>query len=390
MALKRPISILYISFICMLYSDIIISHTLSPSISKVRWGIVDGKEVWLYTLKNKNGMTLKVTNYGATLVDLITPDKNGKMESIVLGFDSLKGYMSHHPNFGSTIGRYANRITGARINIDGTSYLLKANRNGTIIHGGKNGFSHQVFTVDSVFNDNTIGVRLKYLSRDGEEGFPGNLNFSLSYLLTPNNELILEYEAETDKTTIVNFTNHSYFNLSGCHENVLEDKLLVMADSILDTSDEGSITGTLSAVKDTPYDFSTEKEIDDGMLNLNQKVYDVCYQLKSNKDKVKLAAKLFNMVSGRTLEAYTTEPGMQLFVSDRDLKEFEGHNHITYKMYDGVCLEMQHYPDAPLFKQFPSVVLRPGEIYHQKTIYKFGLHRGQTHKIISNENNYKN
>lgn len=343
------------------------------SISKEVWGEVEGQAAWLYTLSNKNGMKIKVTNYGATLTDVSVPDRDGHFASVVLGFDSLDSYLAKHPNFGSTVGRYANRISNAEFSLNDTLYKLKANRKQDIIHGGSKGFSRQLFQVDTTYTakDTTV-IMLSYVSPDKEEGFPGTLFFQLAYKLTDHNEIILEYKAITNKPTVVNLTNHSYFNLTGCKESVLNHEVSIMADSFVLTTPQGIPTGELASVKETPYNFITRRKVGDHIHEL-EKGYDLCYKLTKQEQSPKLAASVYEPESGRTLEAYTTEPGMQFFVGNADMSQYTGHHDQTYDKYYGICLEMQHFPDSPHHPEFPSVVLHPGEVYRQTTIYKFGI-----------------
>lgn len=340
-------------------------------ITNEEWGKQDDRAILLFTLSNKNGMSIKVSNYGATLVNVSAPDRNGKFEPVVLGFDSLQNYLGRHPNFGSTIGRYANRISNAEFSLNNETYHLKPNRGKHIIHGGSRGFSRQIFDVDDYYvaNDTAVLV-LTYLSPDMEEGFPGNLSFRITYKLTENNEIMLEYEATTDKPTVVNFTNHSYFNLSGCKEPVLNHVLNMDADSVMAVDTSGIPTGTFSPVIHTPYDFTEPRSVGERIADL-PKGYDVTYKLRKKEDELSLVATLYEPVSGRVLKAYTTEPGMQLFTGSSELSRITGHGGIQYKLYYGLCLEMQHFPDSPNNPSFPRVVLEPDSVYRQTTIYKF-------------------
>lgn len=372
MSHTRKIYYIGLIALCVFYSCAQAPISLS-SISKEAWGEVEGHTAWLYTLSNKNGMKIKVSNYGATLTDVSAPDRDGRFAPVVLGFDSLDSYLARHPNFGSTIGRYANRISQAEFSLNDTLYKLKANRRQDIIHGGSKGFSRQLFQVDTTYmaKDTTIIV-LSYVSPDKEEGFPGTLLFQLAYKLTDHNEIILEYKAMTDKPTVVNLTNHSYFNLTGCKEPVLNHEVSIMANSFVLTTLQGIPTGELAFVEGTPYNFTTRRKIGDHVHEL-EKGYDLCYKLNKQKQNPELAASVYEPVSGRTLEAYTTEPGMQFFAGNADMSQYTGHSGQTYDKYYGLCLEMQHFPDSPHQPGFPSVVLLPGEVYRQTTIYKFGI-----------------
>lgn len=343
------------------------------TVSEVIWGESGGKLVKLFTLTNKNGMVIKISNYGGTLTYVSVPDKNGKFEPVVLGFDSLKMYLGRHPSFGNTIGRFANRIGGAKFSLNGTTYKLSANNRGNSIHGGPNGFSRQVFDVDTAYavSDSAVVV-LTYLSHDMEEGFPGTLALQLTYVVTSDNEIILDYEVTTDKPTIVNLTNHSYFNLSGCKESVLNHTLMLAADSICPVDSNMIPTGILLPVSGTAYDFTQAHKIGDRIVEVAPG-YDINYKLRKKEDELSLAAEVFDPESGRLLRAYTTEPGMQLYSANSDLSHLKGHNGIIYGTHYGVCLEMQHFPDSPNKPQFPDVVLEPDEKYRQLTIYKFSV-----------------
>ena len=344
-----------------------------PSVSIEKWGEKDGKEIKLFTLVNKNGMVVRVTNYGGTLTYVSVPDRNGINEPVVLGFDSLRYYLDRHPNFGSTVGRFANRISGAEFSLNGQTYRLAANNRGNTLHGGTNGFSKQVFNIDTsyVSHDSAV-VILNYLSPDMEEGFPGTLSFQMSYILTGENEIILKYEATTDQPTVVNFTNHTYFNLSGCKESVLNHILKINADSICQVDSIGIPTGSILPVTGTAYDFTVPRKVGERIGEVDPG-YDINYKLRKEGDNLLHVAEVFEPVSGRVLDAYTTEPGMQLFSANNDLSRFTGHDGIKYGRHYGLCLEMQHFPDSPNKPNFPDVVLNPGEIYRQLTIYKFSF-----------------
>jgi aldose 1-epimerase len=320
------------------------------------WGKFKGKEVKLFTMTNKNGMTIKVTNYGATLTYVSVPDRNGTFGNVVIGFDSLNNYLNDFGQHGKTIGRFANRIGGAKFSLNGISYKLTANNGPNSLHGGPNGFSNQVFEVDSTYTgiDSSV-VALHYSSADMEEGFPGNLTLYLKYVLTGDNEIRLEYRAETNRPTVVNFTNHSYFNLTGAKNSILDHQLRIMADSIITLRPDRLPTGSFSSVAGTTYDFIQKHKVGE-KLDPNARGYDITYKLRKQSNELALVADVYEPVSGRLLEAYTTEPGMQLFT-----------------MQNAICLEMQHFPDSPNQPQFPSVVLNPGEKYKQVTIYKFSI-----------------
>lgn len=330
-----------------------------------------GKPVGLFRLTNKNGMTVEVTNYGASLVSVSAPDRNGVFEPVVLGLDSLRHYLEKQPKLGATVGRYANRIKGAEFTLDNEVCHLDRNSRMNTVHGGFRGFHLQVFKVDTSYVvQDTAVIVFKYFSPDLEGGFPGNLNLSLAYKLTNANEVVLEYEARTDKPTVVNFTNHSYFNLTGCKGNVLNHRYKIEADSITPVDSLGVPTGELKAVAGTAYDFSTMRTAAERIGELN-KGYDINYKLDKQPGVLTLAATVTEPVSGRVLKAYTTEPGMQFYIPAANLDYLKGQGCRVYGKYYGFCLEMQHFPDSPHHAHFPTTVLRPGEVYRQTTVYKF-------------------
>jgi aldose 1-epimerase len=369
----KPLLAGLVALLILLFTGCRTGMSGKASVTIEPWGFADGNQVYLFTMTNGKGMTLKVTNYGATITYISAPDRNGNIDPLVLGFDSLDQYLERHPNFGSTIGRYANRIGGARFSLEGQEYTLAPDRYGNSIHGGLKGFSRQVFDIDTVYasRDSAV-VTLEYLSRDMEEGYPGNLLFSVTYVLTADNEIRLEYVATSDMATVVNFTNHSYFNLSGCVRPVLDHILTINADLVTPVDTTGIPTGELLPVKDTPYDFTVPVKINDKITSL-PRGYDINYVLRKAGQEMTLAAELYDPSSGRLLQAFTTEPGMQLYSANSDLSRFTGHNGIRYDRHYGLCLEMQHFPDSPNKSQFPAVVLKPGEQFRQLTIYKFSV-----------------
>jgi aldose 1-epimerase len=337
------------------------------------WEKSDSQVIRLITLTNKNGMQIKITNYGGTLTYVAVPDKSGNLENVVLGFDSLKLYRENHPFFGTTIGRYGNRIGGAKFDLYGVTYTLSANNGVNTLHGGPNGFHRKVFAVDTLYSvaDSTV-LTLSCISPDMEEGYPGNLKVKVTYLLTASNEIKINYEAETDKPTVINLTNHSYFNLTGGKESILSHELLLYADSITLTDSTLIPTGELKAVAGTPYDFTTSHTIGERIQEVPGG-YDINYKLSNGTGQLSLAAEVYDPKSGRLLQAYTTEPGIQLYSGNFLNGQFIGHNGVKYEKYYGFCLETQHFPDSPNKPQFPSTILLPGEKYTQHTVYKFSV-----------------
>jgi len=337
------------------------------------WGESGGKPVKLFTLTNRNGMTVKITNYGGTLTYVSVPDKNGVFENVVLGFDSLRQYLGDHPFFGVIVGRYANRIAKARFVLDGNTYTLSANDGINTLHGGPAGFQKRVFEVDTTYSsaDSSVLV-LSYTSADLEEGYPGNLKARVTYTLTGNNEIKIAYEAETDKPTVVNLTNHSYFNLTAGKESILNHEIMLVADSITPVDSTLIPTGILSPVTGTPFDFTAAHKIGERIAEVPGG-YDINYKLRKQGNEMSLACELYDPVSGRLMQTYTTEPGMQFYSGNFLNGTITGYNGIRYNQYYGLCLEAQHFPDSPNQPEFPNVVLRPGEKYSHQTIYKFSV-----------------
>jgi len=332
----------------------------------------DGQEVKLYTLTNTNGLRARITNYGAILVSLEVPDKNGKLADITLGFDTLDGYIPRHPYFGATVGRYANRIGGASFKLNDVEYKLAANNGPNHLHGGIKGFDKVVWTVEEerAETDRAL-VKLSYLSKDGEEGYPGNLACTVTYTLTKDDELKISYEAETDKTTILNLTNHSYWNLAGQGDgDILAHELMLNADKYTPV-DEGLIpTGEIKSVKDSPMDFTRPMTIGSRIGQVGSG-YDHNYALNSGGGTLALCARVYEPTSGRTMEIYTTEPGVQFYTGNFLDGSITGKAGKVYKKHYGFCLETQHFPDSPNKPDFPSVVLKPGDKYTTVTIHKF-------------------
>jgi aldose 1-epimerase len=337
------------------------------------WGQVDSTDVTLVTMTNRNGMTIKVTNFGGILTYVGVPDKNDSIENIVLGFDNLEQYKLQHPNFGSTIGRFGNRIGGAKFTLDGNTYTLAANDGVNTLHGGIRGFGKFIFNLDTTYTaGDSLVVALSRLSPDMEEGFPGNLSVKVTYVLNDSNEIRIYYEAETDKPTVLNLTNHSYFNLTSGKETVLGHELTLYADSITPTDATLIPTGMLAPVAGTPFDFTTPHAIGERIEQVPGG-YDINYKLRNVTGQFVKAAEVFEPKSGRVMEAWTTEPGVQFYSGNFLNGQFTGLDGVVYNKHYGFCLEMQHFPDSPNKPQFPSTVLRPGEKYTQTTVYKFGV-----------------
>jgi aldose 1-epimerase len=341
-------------------------------ISDTLWEASDSIPVKLITLTNKNGMQIKITNFAAVLTYVGVPDKAGNIENVVLGFDSLAQYKAKHPYFGSTIGRFANRIGGSKFVLNDTTYTLLANEGPNTLHGGPTGFWAQVFSIDTVFAaGDSMVVAMSRLSRDLEGGYPGNLKVKVTYILTANNEIKINYEAETDKPTVLNLTNHSYFNLSALKEDILGQELVLYADSITPVDAQLIPTGKLTAVSNTSFDFTSPHTIGERIAQVPGG-YDINYKLRNKTGEYVLAAEVYDPKSGRLMQTYTTEPGIQ-FYSGNFLNGIKGRDGVAYNKYFGLCLEAQHFPDSPNKPNFPSTVLLPGEKYTQKTTYKFSV-----------------
>ncbi|MEN8250875.1 MAG: aldose epimerase family protein [Bacteroidota bacterium] len=337
----------------------------------------NGKKTDLYTLKNENGLEATITNYGGKIVSLMIPDKDGNFEDIVLGYDNIEETVQGNLYFGALIGRYGNRIAGGKFSIDGNEYTLLTNNGPNALHGGKVGYNDVVF--DAVQEGNKL--TLKHLDPDMHEGYPGNLSVTVIYELTEDNELKITYDATTDKPTVINLTSHSFFNLHGEGNGTINDHLLLInADNYTPIDSTLIPTGELAAVEGTPFDFRELKEIgkevdaDDQILK-NGYGYDHNFVLNGENGDMKLAAKVVEPNSGRVMEIFTTEPGLQFyggnFLDGSDI----GKGGKKYEYRTAFCLETQHFPDSPNQENFPSTVLRPGETYHTETVHKFSVEK---------------
>jgi aldose 1-epimerase len=347
------------------------NDTTTLSVMKKHFGKVDNKEVWLYTLSNSSGTVVRITNYGGIITSISTRDKNGKNGDIVLGYDSLSGYLSATPYFGAIVGRYANRIAAGRFTLNGKPYTLYINNGKNTLHGGLKGFDKVVWEgsefTDSVSN---AGLVLTYLSKDGEEGYPGNLKVKVTYTLNENNELITLIEAETDKPTPVNICNHTYFNLNEADTNILGHILTLVADRYTAVNDELIPTGNLPSVMGTAMDFNTSEAIGERIARVKGG-YDHNFVLVKKRGELTLAAQLYDPVSGRQVEVLTTQPGIQFYSGNFLDGAITGKGGKVYQKHYGLCLETQHFPDSPNQPAFPNTILKPGETYKETTIYKF-------------------
>lgn len=329
-----------------------------------------GRPVKFYDLENEHGLKARLMNYGATLISLLVPDRTGCLEDITLGFYNFEDYLGNNPYFGATVGRYANRIGGARFFLDGKQYLLPRNEGPNHLHGGLKGFDKVIWEAEAVSDSRSIGVRFNYLSPDGQEGYPGNLDCQVTYLLNRNDELHIAYLATTDRPTHINLTHHSYFNLAGNRkENILEHILQVMASRFTPVDESLIPTGEIREVAGTPLDFIKPRPIGQ-RLNELPAGYDHNFVLAS-WGELALAARVVEPGSGRVMELYTTEPGLQFYSGNFLDGTIKGKDGRPYWRYSGFCLEPQHFPDSPNKPQFPSTLLKPGEVYKSLTVFKF-------------------
>ena len=351
--------------------------TLSGLLPSAFKSQVDGKENKLYVMENANGMEVCVTNYGARIVSLLVPDKEGNKQDVVLGFDHIDGYLNHKTDFGAAIGRYGNRIAKGKFTLDGKDYQLTINNGENSLHGGITGFQYQMFDITQI---DPATLECNYLSEDGDNGYPGNLNVKIIYKLTDDNAVDISYEAETDQTTIVNLTNHSYFNLSGNPTLAILDHVLFMDCGAYTPVDEALIpTGKIEKVQGTPMDFTQpaiigERIDDDGFIQLQLGGgYDHNWIFNQPGNIDQLACKVICPATGIVLEVYTTEPGVQFYAGNFLDGTVNGKKGVAYAKRTGFCLETQHYPDSPNQPDFPSTVLKPGEKYTSRCIYRLGL-----------------
>lgn len=338
--------------------------------------VINGDSTDLFVLKNIAGMEVCITNFGGRIVSIMVPDKAGKMQDVVLGFDSVADYINIPSDFGASIGRYANRINQGKIVIDGDTIQLPQNNFGHCLHGGPKGWQYQVFQKVNQIDATTI--EMTRFSPDGDQNFPGNVTAKVTFKLTEDNAIDISFEATTDKKTIINMCNHSYFNLSGDPNNTITDNILyINADKYTPVDSTFMTTGAIDSVKGTPMDFVTAKAIGqdidkyDFVQLKNGNGYDHNWVLNTAGDVTKLAAKVSSPISGIALEVYTNEPGIQVYTGNFLDGTVTGKKGIVYKQRTGVCLETQHYPDSPNKADWPSVILEQGKVYNSKCVYKF-------------------
>ena len=339
--------------------------------------LADGTAVPIYTMENDNGMTARITSYGGIVVSLTVPDRDGNFEDVVLGFDTLAEYVDHNPFFGALVGRYGNRIAGGTFELAGETVTLAKNNGPNALHGGLVGFDKVVW--DSVAMETAEGpaLTLMYQSADGEEGFPGALDVTVVYTLTEDNALRIDYSATTDKTTVVNLTNHSYFNISGSQSaTVLHQELMLNADAFTPVDETLIPTGEIRSVAGTPLDFRDPTPIGARIEDEDEQLgygggYDHNWVINGEPGELRLAARISDPVTGRVMTVHTTEPGVQVYTANMMPDTVPGKRGTTYVPRGAICLETQHFPDSPNKPEFPSTVLVPGEVYETTTIYAF-------------------
>jgi aldose 1-epimerase len=363
-------------------SNKITSNTMSTTnatssakgIHQADWGEADGKKVYLYTLTNAKGVQVKISNYGGTITSWITPDNKGNNSSIVLGFDELQGYLAKPPYFGATIGRYGNRIANGKFSLDGNNYQLATNDGKNHLHGGNKGFDKVVWDANLLIKDQP-SLTLNYLSKDGEEGYPGNLKVTVNFSLSDDNELTINYTAKTDKATPVNLTNHSYFNLTGdMSKNILDHSLMIDASRYTPVDATLIPTGELKAVQGTPFDFIKATTVGSRIAQVPGG-YDHNWVLNKKGKSIDLVATLSDPQSGRTLQVYTAEPGIQFYSGNFLDGTIKTSNGTPITKHSAMCLETQHFPDSPNQPAFPTTTLKPGEKYATTTKYKVLLNK---------------
>lgn len=348
------------------------------SIDKSYFGkTLDGRDVDLYTLTNGNGMSTSITNYGGIVVSLLVPDRYGKLDDVVLGFDKLDHYFTCPCYFGAVIGRHANRIENASFVINDIEYQVARNDGNNHLHGGNIGYDKVVFEAKNIHKSGIGALELSYVSCDGEENYPGNLNVKVIYTLTEDNSLEIEYCAVSDRDTVVNLTNHSYFNLSGHNSgNIKQHRLMINANSFTAINNECIPTGEIRSVEGTPMDFRESTMIANGLESSDEQIvfgkgFDHNWVLSLNGGKPEKAAVLRDDASGRIMEVYTTKPGIQFYSGNFINGPIAGKNGAVYSKWSGLCLETQYFPNSLKHKHFPSPILKAGEIYNHTTVYKF-------------------
>jgi aldose 1-epimerase len=355
--------------------------TSAPSgtagITEKPFGTDDAVPVTLYTLHNRNGASVSICNYGGLVTSIKVPDRNGKFGDVALGYDNLADYMKNSPYFGALVGRYGNRIAKGKFTLDGNEYTLATNNGPNALHGGLKGFDKVMWQAHSVESDSSPSLELTYFSKDGEEGYPGNLAVKAVYTLTDDNALKLEYTATTDKDTVVNLTHHSYFNLAG-KGTVLDHVVMINADKFTPVDSTLIPTGELRPVDGTPFDFRTPTPIGARIQQNDEQLkfgngYDHNWVINDDTGAVRLMARVTEPTTGRVLEVLSSEPGLQFYTGNFLDGTIKGKGGWVYQFRDAFCMEPQHFPDSPNHPDFPSVVLKPGAVYHNTIIYRFSV-----------------
>jgi aldose 1-epimerase len=375
---KKAATLFLLACVTMMSCDTSKKESEKNMIEKVSFGkTTDGQETELYTLKNAAGMEVKISNFGGTVVSWTAPNNKGVYEDVILGCDSVAGYNKGVPYFGALIGRYGNRIANGKFSLEGKDYTLAQNNGVNALHGGLKGFDKVLWTATPIEGEEP-GLKLTYTAKDGEEGYPGNLSVEVVYTLQKDNSLKIDYKATTDKTTVVNLTNHTYFNLNGnLDSDILEHEVTLNADKFLPVDKTLIPTGELKPVVGNVFDFLKSKKISAGINDTTDTQikagggYDHCWVLTDSTKTLKSAATVYEPKSGRVLEVFTTEPAIQFYTGNFLDGTIKGKNGIIYKHRSGLCLETQHYPDSPNKPAFPSTVLKPNETYQTTTVYKF-------------------
>ena len=377
----KPTRVLSGVVLCLLLTLAVVNAN-AQKISKESFGkTADGESVDLYTLTNRNGMQAKITNYGGIVTTLTAPDRNNKYVDVVLGFNDLDSYLKGHPYFGALIGRYGNRIAKGRFTLNGVEYKLAVNNGENHLHGGIKGFDKVVWTAKPMETKTGASLSLSYLSKDGEEGYPGNLRVNVVYTLTNNNELRIDYSANTDKDTVTNLTHHSYFNRAGEGSGDILSHILTLNANQFTPTDQGSIpTGELRAVQGTPFDFLKPTKIGERIDGTDQQLvfgsgYDHNWVLNGRAGVLRQAATVYEPTSGRVMQVWTTEPGIQFYTANFLDGTLTGKSGKIYQKRNALCLETQHYPDSPNKPKFPTTTLRKGATYKSTTIYRFSARK---------------
>ena len=371
------ITILAAGLGALLLAGTVLAANNGPGVSKARFGkLAKGTSVDIYTLRNSKGMEARIMTYGGILVSLKVPDRDGKLGDVVLGHDDPASYESNNsPYFGALIGRYGNRIAAGKFTLEGKNYSATVNNSPNMLHGGNKGFDKVIWKVKEIKNPEGPSIELTYVSKDGEEGFPGKLNVTAVYTLTEDNSLKIEFTATTDKTTVVNLTAHSYFNLAG-KGNILDDSVYINADKFTPVNTNLIPTGELKPVDGTPFDFRTPTKVGARIEQVDEQIkfgngYDHNWVLNKKPGEMSVAARVSDPTTGRTLEVSTTEPGVQFYTGNFLDGTQIGKGGWKYQFRNGLCFEPQHFPDSPNQPNFPSTTLKPGETYHNTIVYKF-------------------